>query len=177
MELPPRTRRIPEDEAEEGEEEGTTSAHAENTQWGRILPEHQGNYLRARGEYPYRGGTFFLSLELPPRTRRIHGRAGAILGAKGTTSAHAENTSRFWIQPAFSGNYLRARGEYSAIFARNSSAWELPPRTRRIPKDRAAAFLATGTTSAHAENTIGAKLAVSCDWNYLRARGEYEPFF
>ena len=50
------------------------------------------NYLRVYGEYYQRSLTPLISLELPPRTRRIPnvlGRTGVITG---TTSACAENT-------------------------------------------------------------------------------------
>ena len=71
LELPPRTRRIPEFEDSEKYDFGTTSAHAENTFPHLRMQHAPRNYLRARGEY-----TVFLSMaknlwELPPRTRRI----------------------------------------------------------------------------------------------------------
>ena len=71
------------------------------------------------------------------------------------------------------GNYLRARGEYSGVFA--SLAWsvELPPRTRRIPLLANVPQLSHGTTSAHAENTLGFIGDDGVYRNYLRARGEY----
>ena len=50
-ELPPRTRRIPAPATILPRTCGTTSAHAENTNQGTNLATHQGNYLRARGEY------------------------------------------------------------------------------------------------------------------------------
>ena len=70
-ELPPRTRRILFDNDFRDFPRGTTSAYAENTCYRGADRCDFRNYLRVRGEYPYRGGTFFLSLELPPRTRRI----------------------------------------------------------------------------------------------------------
>ena len=50
---------------------------------------------------------------------------------------------------------------------------ELPPRTRRIPLNKAEDKLAKGTTSAHAENTTLLAIRLSKLRNYLRARGEY----
>ena len=50
-------------------------------------------------------------------------------------------------------NYLRARGEYSAVQVSATPFWELPPRTRRI---------------LHSETFQGRQPG-----NYLRARGEY----
>ena len=54
------------------------------------------------------------------------------------------------------------------------SGLELPPRTRRIPLSKNSSKLYSGTTSAHAENTSHTLKIRSRDWNYLRARGEYE---
>ena len=89
---PPRARRILAGEAQRRTNQGTTSACAENT--GNSFPGaiHFWNYLRVRGEYSYRGGTFFLSLELPPRARRILRISGIREAYLGTTSACAENT-------------------------------------------------------------------------------------
>ena len=111
--------------------------------------------------------------ELPPRTRRILFIAHALLLFLGTTSAHAENTSRRSGTGAAMRNYLRARGEYSA----NEDAWaddlELPPRTRRIHTVDNLLGHIIGTTSAHAENTSGNYRVEVNIRNYLRARGEY----
>ena len=111
--------------------------------------------------------------ELPPRTRRILESHLGSATAQGTTSAHAENTPRLWIQPAFWGNYLRARGEYIFQVALTIPKWELPPRTRRIQFIARFTINKRGTTSAHAENTMTHHRRVHGAWNYLRARGEY----
>ena len=50
---------------------------------------------------------------------------------------------------------------------------ELPPRARRIRSYPAAVGVATGTTSACAENTWYLALGVAGSGNYLRVRGEY----
>ena len=50
-ELPPRARRILQDEIDRGQELGTTSACAENTNTQASLDAIKGNYLRVRGEY------------------------------------------------------------------------------------------------------------------------------
>ena len=50
---------------------GTTSACAENTNGKAIFPQLKGNYLRVRGEYSSSICANSLSLELPPRARRI----------------------------------------------------------------------------------------------------------
>ena len=73
-------------------------------------------------------------------------------------------------------NYLRARGEYLMVAKLTGGAWELPPRTRRIPQWSASPLPRIGTTSAHAENTIPAREAKITVENYLRARGEYAAF-
>ena len=91
-ELPPRTRRILWCFRFACVVCGTTSAHAENTCLILVLCLHDGNYLRARGEYT----------NLNKQRRR----------RDGTTSAHAENTD-WGVCPGCGGwNYLRARGEY-----------------------------------------------------------------
>ena len=70
------------------------------------------NYLRVRGEYRDSVPEDRLSMELPPRTRRILMDLLGQVAAKGTTSAHAENTVVFVPTFFFRWNYLRARGEY-----------------------------------------------------------------
>ena len=91
--------------------------------------------------------------ELPPRTRRILTILSTEGHTGGTTSAHAENTTR---NPKVTNPTL-----------------ELPPRTRRIPAIKAAAEQRIGTTSAHAENTKLVLPPIRVSRNYLRARGEY----
>ena len=71
------------------------------------------------------------------------------------------------------GNYLRARGEYRDFGAESRTPRELPPRTRRIQPSSNYHFGASGTTSAHAENTSSAVSPTRWKRNYLRARGEY----
>ena len=56
---------------------------------------------------------------------------------------------------------------------RNQEDLELPPRARRIPAKRYAAYHDAGTTSACAENTIAGVERLSRHRNYLRVRGEY----
>ena len=71
-ELPPRTRRILFEGEEIAPEDGTTSAHAENTTGNVRKIVVMGNYLRARGEYICAYLDMIQIGELPPRTRRIH---------------------------------------------------------------------------------------------------------
>ena len=73
-------------------------------------------------------------------------------------------------------NYLRVRGEYLFHVSETHSAGELPPRARRIQPPLARASIASGTTSACAENTDADVLGDSRDGNYLRVRGEYHGF-
>ena len=54
------------------------------------------------------------------------------------------------------GNYLRVRGEYNSFPTITGSLTELPPRARRILKLDAWGVMMLGTTSACAENTLGA---------------------
>ena len=111
-ELPPRARRIRRPPFDTTRSSGTTSACAENTQPCYVGFVLNRNYLRVRGEYPYRGGTFFLSPELPPRARRILSPERLTPMGYGTTSACAENTRYCSRRPHSTGNYLRVRGEY-----------------------------------------------------------------
>ena len=172
-ELPPRTRRIQIDDVEEVINRGTTSAHAENTHhwWGQLY--HRRNYLRARGEYCSTATANSGARELPPRTRRIPATEVARAAQSGTTSAHAENTSPGLWRIGTARNYLRARGEYDPADHPALTEMELPPRTRRILPCATMAAVATGTTSAHAENTWGQGHGYDRGGNYLRARGEY----
>ena len=50
---------------------------------------------------------------------------------------------------------------------------ELPPHTRRILLVSTFACACSGTTSAHAENTLPGLWRAHLMWNYLRTRGEY----
>ena len=173
VELPPRTRRIPDSEFCRVFEGGTTSAHAENTRALIGGAPHIRNYLRARGEYTGKIDYGSGSVELPPRTRRIPSCKSSGRPNSGTTSAHAENTQTINRVGQMVKNYLRARGEYYQAAVRSSCCSELPPRTRRIPAEVEGENAALGTTSAHAENTVGFQEAAEKIGNYLRARGEY----
>ena len=71
----------------------------------------------------------------------------------GTTSACAENTSKWEWGQYFCRNYLRVRGEYLENLTTGDMLEELPPRARRILKLLTKPKSMTGTTSACAENT------------------------
>ena len=172
-ELPPRTRRIRAFVRGGKAVLGTTSAYAENTQWGRITIRSAWNYLRVRGEYISYQIRLLIFMELPPRTRRILACPGVKPPSRGTTSAYAENTyegSAPWYRLR---NYLRVRGEYKP----RAWAWapwpELPPRTRRIRRVERCHGWEIGTTSAYAENTFQSRRNIPRMGNYLRVRGEY----
>ena len=152
---------------------GTTSAHAENTASAGRLERGYWNYLRARGEYSLNSSSNPKPMELPPRTRRIHGDPATTTFGRGTTSAHAENTSAGGAWKSAVGNYLRARGEYSSSIFTLKTGLELPPRTRRIRLENMLGLSRYGTTSAHAENTVFRISGSTDPGNYLRARGEY----
>ena len=154
QELPPRTRRIRNLRFLQGGTEGTTSAHAENTLVGELTKNLCRNYLRARGEYALLRYAEAGCEELPPRTRRILCRGAGTKAKNGTTSAHAENTTCVRVAVSPSTNYLRARGEYYADEDHGQPEWELPPRTRRIRCALGSQIRDSGTTSAHAENTL-----------------------
>ena len=57
--------------------------------------------------------TMILSVELPPRARRIPLLASRAASASGTTSACAENTVMLVSLLRGLWNYLRVRGEYN----------------------------------------------------------------
>ena len=133
MELPPRTRRIPQRASNCQKLRGTTSAYAENTDDFAAAAVKNGNYLRVRGEYAFFGEVCAPVVELPPRTRRILNTTRQQINAIGTTSAYAENTVGCWCYQEFHGNYLRVRGEYTKPHDIPHTNKELPPRTRRIP--------------------------------------------
>ena len=115
----------------------------------------------------------FAQAELPPRTRRIHMVAKLFLVHQGTTSAYAENTFLAVTISWNDANYLRVRGEYILSGIAYSVEEELPPRTRRIPRNAAMTSSHAGTTSAYAENTSKNRLKSGKTGNYLRVRGEY----
>ena len=132
-ELPPRARRIPLTPMCLRQQQGTTSACAENTVVDHRPRRPRGNYLRVRGEYLLQSHFAKINVELPPRARRIHAVAEGLELLKGTTSACEENTDHS-LQP-------------------RRMATELPPRARRILHKPHARFHQAGTTSACAENT------------------------
>ena len=112
LELPPRARRILEHMKTHPNEDGTTSACAENTMRNATAD-----------------GGFY---ELPPRARRIQAAQRAHAASNGTTSACAENTRRRGRRGPHSWNYLRVRGEYQDVGVPEEKLRELPPRARRI---------------------------------------------
>ena len=126
-----------------------------------------------RGEYCSHAAKPSPLKELPPRARRILKVAFYGENESGTTSACAENTLRVQTTRMHDRNYLRVRGEYSCRGVACVAASELPPRARRIPRCLKIIALAAGTTSACAENTIGARSRPPAQRNYLRVRGEY----
>ena len=71
------------------------------------------NYLRVRGEYPFRPSAGSVTQELPPRARRIRPFFGLANRGMGTTSACAENTYGKKHVILAMRNYLRVRGEYN----------------------------------------------------------------
>ena len=133
LELPPRARRIRRGPREENRNAGTTSAYAENTAVSSVAAMTARNYLRVRGEYSPNPDPVWLSAELPPRTRRILAHELGVTILMGTTSAYAENTADDVYVALHQRNYLRVRGEYDSFSSSAAFAWELPPRTRRIP--------------------------------------------
>ena len=95
---------------------------------------------------------------------------------QGTTSAYAENTFLAVTISWNDANYLRVRGEYILSGIAYSVEEELPPRTRRIPRNAAMTSSHAGTTSAYAENTTIWRSMNRWIGNYLRVRGEYDSF-
>ena len=173
-ELPPRARRIQETGRPPRRSSGTTSACAENTIGGDYLENFSGNYLRVRGEYRGNGWSLGISVELPPRARRIPVTNDSTPPYDGTTSACAENTTAPWNAGITPWNYLRVRGEYHTLTRISCSVAELPPRARRIHGKIVRGVVKQGTTSACAENTNRCK-PLRIGWrNYLRVRGEYQ---
>ena len=131
-ELPPRTRRIRKPPRRKTNQDGTTSACAENTPVPGTPSNRSWNYLRVRGEYWRPSSSRMQSSELPPRVRRIPfpGFLGGFVG--GTTSACAENTGLGQGTAQTAWNYLRVCGEYDSCERITADTLELPPHTRRI---------------------------------------------
>ena len=173
QELPPRARRILHSAPFKTSSIGTTSACAENTHRIKLYRYQQRNYLRVRGEYSGMLLAKAGKMELPPRARRILAVALQHGVVAGTTSACAENTLHKASARGSFWNYLRVRGEYWRLATQTLVLMELPPRARRILRQRTADCGGGGTTSACAENTDEAPTANHGSWNYLRVRGEY----
>ena len=95
--------------------EGTTSACAENTSGTGTCPPWVRNYLRVRGEYAIGYASLPITVELPPRARRIHTSYSPNRFLYGTTSACAENTQPTGDPHHDQWNYLRVRGEYKPL--------------------------------------------------------------
>ena len=115
-------------------------------------------------------------MELPPRARRIPAHRQVYDAPYGTTSACAENTKKWVIRACAKRNYLRVRGEYGYHIGTYPTYPELPPRARRIQRKYLNWPVASGTTSACAENTFHKPCGEVAGGNYLRVRGEYEKF-
>ena len=115
-------------------------------------------------------------MELPPRARRIPAHRQVYDAPYGTTSACAENTKKWVIRACAKRNYLRVRGEYGYHIGTYPTYPELPPRARRIQRKYLNWPVASGTTSACAENTFSIWATGMTWWNYLRVRGEYIEF-
>ena len=126
-----------------------------------------------RGEYQLWRSLSCSPPELPPRARRILCKARAVISEIGTTSACAENTTLLVVTSPPPRNYLRVRGEYQPPGHLRHLLLELPPRARRIPNRFRCGFIAGGTTSACAENTVRLRDKNHKGGNYLRVRGEY----
>ena len=173
VELPPRARRIPLTPMCLRQQQGTTSACAENTVVDHRPRRPRGNYLRVRGEYGTDEWRGVITAELPPRARRIPTHDIFVMPRAGTTSACAENTPRTGVRSSNPGNYLRVRGEYFTALMRCRSTSELPPRARRILHFAYLFGGVYGTTSACAENTANRVSSNGIGGNYLRVRGEY----
>ena len=92
QELPPRARRIHDEDDGLPRYIGTTSACAENTKKPGGKKFLDRNYLRVRGEYHKLRHRYATVTELPPRARRIPQLGDKSLFMHGTTSACAENT-------------------------------------------------------------------------------------
>ena len=153
LELPPRARRILHLLLFVSVLVGTTSACAENTRDVYPGQRHRENYLRVRGEYLTQVMGSLQAVELPPRARRIRRNPRRCIMSLGTTSACAENTLHPTNFVGLGGNYLRVRGEYAMGLFPPTTAWELPPRARRIRAKGDTQLNHQGTTSACAENT------------------------
>ena len=154
MELPPRARRIHDDNDLVAEIQGTTSACAENTPRPEGRSANPWNYLRVRGEYLAGAALPPNWPELPPRARRIPHFTLQVKPMPRTTSACAENTLQVKCNNRSGRNYLRVRGEYAHLGASLPRRPELPPRARRIQSGRVPYHCCNGTTSACAENTV-----------------------
>ena len=126
-----------------------------------------------RGEYEQQPCSQVLTMELPPRARRIRDFSDLLHHYLGTTSACAENTDDHASEACHTRNYLRVRGEYAAGLLIRFGCKELPPRARRIHLSKMSARAMMGTTSACAENTRRLHLPRRPTRNYLRVRGEY----
>ena len=111
-ELPPRARRIRYGDTGPLLALRTTSACAENTGENATERLAERNYLRVRGEYGKPISRGEVSMELPPRARRIQFGPFAGRDHMGTTSACAENTKLSYSDMGEIRNYLRVRGEY-----------------------------------------------------------------
>ena len=126
-----------------------------------------------RGEYTWSLSSSQTLAELPPRARRIL-IENAPVEVRRTTSACAENTRQAGRPMDRCWNYLRVRGEYCRQGVLRATQPELPPRARRILRQRQLFERERGTTSACAENTRGRVASGGASGNYLRVRGEYK---
>ena len=110
--LPPPTRGILGRLAGRHRRDGSTPAHAGNTQKGTRKNSPIQVYPRPRGEYPVVRPADAAVVGLPPPTRGIHGRIDRIHISFRSTPAHAGNTLADRRPRAHWRVYPRPRGEY-----------------------------------------------------------------
>ena len=117
-ELPPHARRRGDGFKATLGNAGITSACAEKRLCVRRVDERDRNYLRMRGEETSLTSKTTIAWELPPHARRRAGMSGRSRMHRGITSACAEKRGPLNDITTNRRNYLRMRGEETALPAK-----------------------------------------------------------
>ena len=151
----------------------STPAHAGNTSPAAAHRIRAPVYPRPRGEYECAMTPLGSRPGLPPPTRGILHRLYQAQDGRGSTPAHAGNTHVYKNRPVNAEVYPRPRGEYHRNIQQNNAGSGLPPPTRGIHSSQSIASAPSGSTPAHAGNTLCLRHLVLSLRVYPRPRGEY----
>ena len=130
-------------------------------------------YLRIRGGFAPCNYAPWVTVGLPPHTRRVPRLPQETSRSSRSTSAYAEGSVGARTPANLTRVYLRIRGGFGALYGDPVDDEGLPPHTRRVRDLLAAVSQTPGSTSAYAEGSESFCFAMLSIWVYLRIRGGF----